>query len=115
MQGRVRRWLVEAAGHVLFAACVKGDSAWLVFCSRCGAYQQSVPRRLLLQRIAFRERHAEVRLRSTWPAIDVARSLMTDTQRLLLSGRTVVGVLSGYDAVIPLLRVFHSVSGTRRI
>ena len=42
----------EKAGHDLFAARVKCDSAQMVFCCRCGAYQQSVPRCSSAQRIA---------------------------------------------------------------
>ena len=39
----------KAARHVLHAAWVKGDRALLVFCFRCGAYEQSLPRHLMLK------------------------------------------------------------------
>ena len=111
----------EKAGHVLFAAQVKGESTQLVFCSRCGAYRQSVPRRLLHQRSGYRERRAQVRLRSIcvgrhptrvslvkrvpWPlnlASHARRALFAGHTPYLVASGAVIGVPSGCDTVIPV-------------
>ena len=64
--GGVEGWR-EGRGHVLYAVWVNDDPALLVCCSRCGACQQSLPRRLMLQCTSFLEWQADVRSRRALP------------------------------------------------